>query len=100
MLTIKEKKRILKILKKGKVYEGTYFRIYYSKTDCSEAGFVITVPKKLGNAVKRNYIKRVVKNLLRHKKLDYDLILRPKLSDVDFRKAEADLENFWRNFND
>lgn len=98
MLTIKEKKTILKILKKGKIYETNYFRIYYSKTDCVEAGFVVTVPKKLAKAVRRNYIKRIIKNLLRHKKIDYDLIIRPKLSDINFNKAKEDLENFWRLF--
>lgn len=99
MLTIKEKKRILKILSKGKVYEGLNFRIYYSKSDSTEAGFVVTVPRKLGNAVKRNYIKRVIKNILRHKNFEYDLIIRPKLADVDYRKTKGELEKFWRMLN-
>lgn len=100
MLTIKERKRIFKILKKGKVYETVYFRIYYSRTDYSEAGFVVTVPKKICNAVKRNYIKRIIKNLLRHRSLNYDLIIRPKSPDIDYKSAKADLESFWRLFDD
>ncbi len=95
MLTIKSNKRIIRILREGRVYETALFKIHYLANESGESGFVITVSKKLGNAVKRNYVKRIVKNIIRHKNLNYDLIIRPKFLEMNYKQAKEDLENFW-----
>ncbi len=60
--SLKSKIQFNKVLNKGKKVSSEYFLISHLKNDSFKIG--ISVPKKLGNAVFRNYNKRVIKNII------------------------------------
>ncbi len=60
--SLKSKIQFNKVLNKGNKISTQYFLISYR--DASEFKIGISVPKKLGNAVFRNYNKRSIKNII------------------------------------
>ncbi len=60
--SLKSKIQFNKVLNKGKKISSQYFLISYRNANEFKVG--ISVPKKLGNAVFRNYNKRVIKNII------------------------------------
>ncbi len=60
--SLKSKIQFNKVLNKGNKISTQYFLISY--VDASQFKIGISVPKKLGNAVFRNYNKRVIKNII------------------------------------
>ena len=57
------------VFKKGKKFEGKHFRIYCEKNSQGLARLGIVVSKKRqGNAVKRNRIKRLIREVFRQNK--------------------------------
>lgn len=94
MLTLKQQKRITLIFKAGKVYKGKFLKIYYNYNNLEEPGIVISVPRKIGKAVKRNYIKRVIKNLFRHVEIPYDLLIRVNFLNVNYQLLKNEIEVF------
>ncbi len=60
--SLKSKIKFNKILNKGKKINTPYFLL--SSFDSDEFKIGISIPKKLGNAVFRNYNKRVIKNII------------------------------------
>jgi len=66
---LKNKKDFNNIFKYGKCIKYKFYSCYYIKNienDRSRIGIV--VKKKIGNSVKRNYEKRVIKNIYRQNK--------------------------------
>ena len=70
------------IIKKGKYQKNNEFIIYYIDNDKEYSRFGISVGKKIGNAVTRNYYKRILRNIcdknknLYSKGKDYIIIVR------------------------
>ncbi len=60
--SLKSKIQFNKVLNKGQKISSQYFLISYRNANEFKLG--ISVPKKLGNAVFRNYNKRVIKNII------------------------------------
>ncbi len=60
--SLKSKNQFNKVLNKGQKISTQYFLISY--LDDKDFKLGISVPKKLGNAVFRNYNKRVIKNII------------------------------------
>ena len=60
--SLKSKILFNKVLSKGTKLKSKYFLISYMESDSFLVG--ISVPKRLGNAVFRNYNKRVIKNII------------------------------------
>ncbi len=60
--SLKSKIQFNKVLNRGTKISSKYFLISY--VDSKEFKIGISVPKKLGNAVFRNYNKRVIKNII------------------------------------
>jgi ribonuclease P protein component len=98
--SIKDTKRIILILKEGKVFEGAFLKVHYRYSEYSNGGFVISLSKKLGKAVKRNYIKRVIRNYLKNKNIHFDILIRPKTLDIMYKEVVKDFEDFWRATSD
>ncbi len=65
---IKENKRFQEIIKNQIYISNDIYTIYYIDSDVKKFG--ISVPKKIGNAVLRNKLKRQTKNIIhKYKKL-------------------------------
>lgn len=91
---VKNSRDFDKIIKNGKMVKNHHFVIYYDNNDLSIYRFGISVGKKIGNAVVRNYYKRVLRNVCdNHKNLysktrDYIIIVRKACTLLSFNEME------------
>lgn len=78
-----------KVLNKGKKIRSKYFLISYIPAADFKIG--ISIPKKLGNAVFRNYNKRIIKNIIPNLylyDLDYNIVIVIKDQFIDITLNE------------
>lgn len=102
--SLKKRKDFLDLREKCSCYKTKNFIINF-KTDTylSKPKIGITVSNKIGNAVKRNYIKRVVKSTINDlkqtfpKNLVIEVIAKKNLS-TNFTHLRKDLVNFQENY--
>ncbi len=87
---IRKRKDFLSLYKKGKRYRGKYFNLIYLSNDFSFSRMAVVVSKKVGNAVKRNKIKRQMRTLFRRNKS----LLKAPLDIIIIAKKEI-LESSW-----
>jgi ribonuclease P protein component len=57
------KKRIKSLIKEGANIKTEFFFLHYREPDFYKTGFLVS--RKLGNTVRRNYIKRIVREFWR-----------------------------------
>ena len=66
------------VLNRGKYYSGKYIAIFIKKNNKNINFLGIAVSSKLGKAVKRNYVKRIIrenyKQIEEHVKTGYDIV--------------------------
>ena len=87
---IRKKKEFNHLYKKGKRYRGKYFNLIYLSSASSFSRMAVVVSKKVGNAVKRNKIKRWIRTLFRRNKS----LLKAPLDIIIIAKKEI-LESSW-----
>ncbi len=82
---IKKNAEFLRIYKRGKFFVGKYLVLYVFKNNFKFNRIGITVSKKFGNSVKRNRIKRLIKENYRFYeqfiKTGFDLVFVARSSD-------------------
>lgn len=79
------------IIKNGIQIKNKIFNIYYIKNTNGYYRIGISVPKKIGNAVCRNKIKRQIKDIIDKNikfKTNYDIILITKNTILDYNYNE------------
>lgn len=87
------------ILNFGKITKNRFFVIYYKNNNLDKYRFVISVGKKIGNAVCRNKYKRRIRNIVDknkkyyQKNIDYIIILRKASLEVEFDTLEESFKN-------
>ncbi len=97
---VKKSAEIEKIMKnKASVGDG-YFVVYKKQNDdINHFRFAISVPKKYGNAVMRNLMKRRIREIVRKnqfiKNVDVFIITKPKAIDLTFQEIQASLEKLF-----
>ena len=94
------------IIKNGKYRKNNEYVIYYMNTDKEYNRFGISVSKKIGNAVTRNYYKRIIRNICDKSKnlysnsKDYIIIMRKGLTLLSFEEAYQSMNDLLKKIND
>ena len=98
---IKKSKEFSSVYKSGKSVADKYFVLYYrrNKLDYSRIGY--SVSKKVGNAVVRNRIKRLLKETYRLNfddfKIGYDFVFiaRVRAKDIEYIEVEKSMKKLF-----
>ena len=102
---VKKNKDFDNIISKGQCKKNNEFVIYYIDNDKEKNRFGISVSKKIGNAVTRNYYKRVIRNICDKSKnlysnsKDYIIIMRKGLTILNFNDAYQSLNDLLKKIN-
>ena len=92
---VKDSRDFEKIIKNNKSFRTKYFYIYKQKHEDNIYHFGISVGKKIGNAVRRNKVKRQLREILSQnhyqKNFDCIIIVRREINDADFLQIKEDL---------
>ncbi|MCK8060849.1 MULTISPECIES: ribonuclease P protein component [unclassified Fusibacter] len=95
--TLKKNEEFKTIYKRGKSHVGAYLVLYSVKNDTDAKQFGITVSKKVGNAVNRNRIRRLVKEAIRLNDsmipvgYDYVIVSRVRATKASYQDIEKNL---------
>ena len=101
---LKKRSDFLKLRSKCKKIHGNFVILNFSKSK-GETKYGITVSKKIGNAVKRNYVKRVIRSIIRNnwkelkKDLQVEIIPKKGFLETEYTSIENDIKNLIKKFN-
>lgn len=102
--TIKRKSDFNRLYKQGKRKESRYFKIYILENDLLSIRAGISTGKYIGNAVTRNRIRRIIKELLRKvdsekKGLDLLIIARKESTTATYDQLKQSIDDALSAFN-
>jgi len=89
---IRNQSDFARIYKNGSRYRGRYFNLVYLINDLNHSRMAAVASKKVGNAVKRNKVKRWMRALFRQNKgqlnasLDLIMIAQPGMPDSNWNE--------------
>ena len=92
---IKKNEEIAKIVLSKQKVKSDYFFIYYQKNE-NITRVAVSVSKKIGNSVKRNHAKRIIRELVRPNLNKFNpvnlvVVVKKDLKDVDFFKLTEEM---------
>ncbi len=100
---VKSEKDFQRVFKQGTSFANRQFVVYlYEKKDQPYFRLGLSVSKRLGNAVKRNQIKRYIRQTFLELKdelrqdVDYVVIARKPASQMDFHQTKKSLQHVLR----
>ncbi len=102
---IRKKKDFLHLYKKGKRFRGKSFILVYLSNELGYSRVAVVASKKLGNAVKRNKIKRQFRTLYRRNKtlltepLDLIIIPHREINEIQWQSLEKDFSSALKSIN-
>lgn len=94
---IKDSRQINNIINKKKFIKNKYFYIYKDNNENNNHRFVICVSKKIGNAVRRNKVKRQIKDIIDKSNLifksnkDYVIIVTREINNINYSEIKENL---------
>ena len=92
---VKDSRDFEKIIKNNKSFRTKYFYIYKQNHEENIYHFGLSVGKKIGNAVRRNRVKRQLREIISQntyqKNFDCIIIVRREINDADFLQIKEDL---------
>ena len=88
------------VFQEGKCWRGRCLQVFFLPSKKREVGFA--VPKRLGKAVQRNRVKRLMREVYRRCRheigpLRIVLLAKERARDVGFEEMEAEFEQFLRD---
>ena len=89
---IRKQSDFARIYKNGSRYRGRYFNLVYLTSDLNHSRMAAVASKNVGNAVKRNRVKRWMRALFRRNKcllnasLDLIMIAKPGMPDSNWNE--------------
>ncbi|MGE4571455.1 MAG: ribonuclease P protein component [Candidatus Izemoplasmatales bacterium] len=95
---IKKNDEIQSLMQKRKTVGNTYFVIYHYKNhDQEHFRYALSVPKKFGNAVQRNQMKRRIREIIKDcsiiDKVDVFIIAKLKSQELSFNDIKINIQN-------
>lgn len=95
--SLKEQHNIIKLLQKKETVGSKYYVAHYVKKDQADLKIAVSVSKKIGNAVERNYEKRVVREIIRKRTemiQNYDIlfVIKTSSTELTFEEKEKQIE--------
>ena len=100
---VKKRAEFLDIRKKGKTIYAKFFIINYFLSSQSGFYFGLTVSRKVGNAVKRNYIKRIIRCIVANnlnsipKNIKIEIIPKKQIEKKKYSELEKDFLDTVKN---
>lgn len=101
---LKENREYTRIIKNCRYYKSKCFIIYVEKKNNEDRyKFGISVGKKIGNAVRRNKVKRQIKSILDKKNykngFNCIIIVRKEINEKEYYQIENELLNKLENLD-
>lgn len=97
---IKKSEEFQKLIKNNKSLRTKYFYIYINKHEDSNYHFGLSVGKKIGNAVRRNKVKRQLREIISEndyqKNFDCIIIVRREINIASFSEIKEDLNEIFK----
>ncbi|WP_078543252.1 ribonuclease P protein component [Litchfieldia alkalitelluris] len=96
---IKKNKEFQSVFQHGKSTANRQFVVYVLQNELEHFRIGLSVSKKIGNAVVRNRVKRLVRQFfLEHKELvdqnkDYVIIARKPVAEMDYAEVRSSLQH-------
>lgn len=97
---LRKRPEFVKVFRQGKRYRGPRISIYYLANRLGRSRVGLDVGRKVGNAVKRNRYKRLLREVFRRHRFrlvrDLDIVIRvsPGASDLEYRNILRDFLDF------
>ena len=93
------------VFNRGKYYSGKYIAIFIRKNNKNINFLGIAISSKLGKAVKRNYVKRIIrenyKQIEKQKKTGYDIVFiwkkQQEIRQACYQFVEKDIEKVFKD---
>ncbi len=97
---VRKNEDIEKIIKRKDTVGDAYFVVYkLDQPAFPHLRFAVSVPKKYGNAVQRNQIRRRIREIVAHAELkpnfDYFIVVKPNAASLTFDEIRADLHKLF-----
>ena len=94
--SVKKSSDIEKIIKKRKSVGNTHFVVYKSENhEETHFRFAVSVPKKFGNAVHRNKIKRQIREIMAKldviDKIDVFIVVKKNANELEFNEIKKSI---------
>ena len=101
---LKKRSYFLALRNKSKKAHGNFVILNFSKSS-GNTKYGITVSKKIGNAVKRNYVKRIIRSIIRNnwrqfkKGFEFEIIPKKGFLQAEYISIENDIKNLIKKIN-
>ena len=92
--SLKKSHDIEKLIKKKQSVGSKYYVIYYSFSD--ETQIAISISKKIGKAVIRNYNKRVIREIIRNNIVSFEgltclIVIKEKSTELNYTEKSVEI---------
>ena len=102
-LFLKKRSEFLSVRDSGRSVKSKFFIINFLYSTKKEIKVGLTVSRKIGNSVKRNYVKRILRAIIRNnyskipENLNFEIIPKKNIELRKFAKIEIDLLSVFQN---